>query len=43
MVMAPADNLEGAKIRTYGSFVTLLKWAVPIVAICALIVILLIS
>jgi hypothetical protein len=41
--MAPADNLETAKIETYGSFVSLLKWTVPTVAIVGLIVIFLIS
>ena len=41
--MAPADNLETAKAETYGSFVTLLKWTVPTIAIIGLIVIFLIS
>jgi hypothetical protein len=40
--MASADNMDAAQ-RTYGSFVGLLKWVVPIIAICALIVIFLIS
>lgn len=40
--MAPADNIEAAK-KTYGGFVTLLKWAVPTIAIIALFVIILIS
>lgn len=43
MAMAPADNLETAKEKTYIGFITLLKWAVPTVAIIGLIVIFLIS
>jgi hypothetical protein len=41
--MASADNLPAAKEKTYSGFVTLLKWAVPSIAIIALIVIILIS
>ncbi len=41
--MAPADNFEAAKEKTYSGFTRLLKWAVPIIGICALIVIILIS
>jgi hypothetical protein len=41
--MASADNLPAAKEKTYNSFVTLLKWTVPTVAIIGLIVIFLIS
>jgi len=41
--MASADNLPAANEKTYGGFITLLKWAVPTVAIIGLIVILLIS
>jgi hypothetical protein len=40
--MAGADNMKAAN-RTYGSFIALVKWAVPIVAVVALIVIILIS
>jgi len=41
--MASADNLPAGKEQTYTGFVSLLKWAVPTIAILALIVILLIS
>jgi hypothetical protein len=41
--MASADNLPDANAKTYGSFVALLKWTIPTVAILGLIVILLIS
>jgi hypothetical protein len=41
--MASADKLPDMNEKTYGSFVTLLKWTVPIVAITGLIVIFLIS
>jgi hypothetical protein len=41
--MASADNLPAANARTYGGFITLLKWSVPAIAVIALIVILLIS
>jgi hypothetical protein len=41
--MVSADNLPDANVRTYGSFVTLLKWTVPTVAIIGLIVVFLIS
>jgi hypothetical protein len=41
--MASADNLPAANEKTYNSFVTLLKWTVPTVAIIGLIVIFLIS
>ncbi|MGN6495836.1 MAG: aa3-type cytochrome c oxidase subunit IV [Tsuneonella sp.] len=40
--MASPDDMK-AHEGTYGSFTTLLKWVVPIVAIIAFIVILLIS
>lgn len=41
--MASADNLPAANEKTYGGFVTLLKWSVPIIAVIALVVIILIS
>ena len=41
--MAPAENLPSANAKTYGGFISLLKWTVPIAAILTLIVILLIS
>jgi hypothetical protein len=41
--MDASDNFEAAKEKTYSGFTTLLKWAVPTIAILALIVILLIS
>jgi hypothetical protein len=41
--MVSADNLPAANAKTYGEFVSLLKWAVPTVAVTALIVIFLIS
>jgi len=41
--MASADNLPAANAKTYGGFISLLKWAVPTIAVLALIVILLIS
>lgn len=41
--MTSADDLEAAKEKTYSGFVTLLKWAVPAIAIIALFVIYLIS
>jgi len=40
--MAAANDMKAAK-KTYGGFVTLLKWTVPILAILTLIVILIIS
>ena len=40
--MASANDMKAAK-QTYGGFVTLLKWAVPITALLALFVIFLIS
>jgi hypothetical protein len=40
--MAPADDMKAAE-KTYSGFVTLLKWAVPIIALIALFVIFLIS
>jgi hypothetical protein len=40
--MASADNLPAANAKTYGEFVSLLKWAVPSIAIITLIVIFLI-
>lgn len=40
--MASANDMKAAQ-RTYGGFVTLLKWAVPIIALLALVVILIIS
>ena len=41
--MASADKLPASKEKTYDSFVTLLKWTVPTLAIIGLIVIFLIS
>lgn len=41
--MASADKLPDMNEQTYGSFVTLLKWAVPTVAVIGLIVVFLIS
>jgi hypothetical protein len=41
--MASANKLPDANVRTYGSFVSLLKWTVPTVAIIGLIVVFLIS
>jgi len=41
--MVSAENLPDANIQTYGSFIGLLKWVVPIAAIVGLIVIFLIS
>jgi hypothetical protein len=41
--MASAENLPAAKEKTYNGFVTMLKWAVPIIAVSGLIVIFLIS
>lgn len=43
MEMASADNLPAAKEKTYLGFISTLKWSVPLVAIVALIVIILIS
>ena len=40
--MAAANDMNAAK-KTYGGFITLLKWAVPITALIALFVILIIS
>ena len=40
--MASADDLKAAE-RTYSGFITMLKWAVPIVAATALLVIVLIA
>jgi hypothetical protein len=36
------DNINAAK-RTYGSFIGMIKWSVPVLAVLVLIVILLIS
>lgn len=41
--MTSADNIPAANEKTYSSFVTLVKWTVPTVAIIGLIVIVLIS
>ena len=41
--MAESANDMKAHASTYGSFVGLLKWTVPLVAIIALVVILIIS
>jgi hypothetical protein len=41
--MASADKLPDMNEKTYGSFVTLLKWTVPSIAVIGLIVIFLIS
>jgi hypothetical protein len=41
--MVAAEELPDANEKTYDSFVTLLKWTVPILAVTGLIVILLIS
>ncbi len=40
--MASANDMKAAA-RTYGSFITLIKWTAPIVALLTLVVILLIS
>ena len=40
--MASANDMKAAK-KTYGGFVTLLKWTVPIAALVTLFVILIIS
>jgi hypothetical protein len=40
--MAAGNDMKAHR-GTYGSFIALLKWAVPILAIVALIVVLLIS
>ncbi|GGD97655.1 hypothetical protein GCM10011515_16770 [Tsuneonella deserti] len=40
--MATGNDMK-AHTSTYGSFITLLKWSVPIVAVIALIVLVLIS
>ena len=40
--MAAANDMKAAK-KTYGGFVTLLKWTVPIAALVTLFVILIIS
>ena len=41
--MADTANDMPAHERTYGSFVGLLKWVVPVIAIVALFVVLIIS
>ena len=40
--MAPANDMKAAK-KTYGGFIALLKWTVPITALLALLVIFLIA
>ena len=40
--MASANDMKAAE-KTYGGFITLLKWTVPITAILVLFVILIIS
>ena len=40
--MASANDMKAAK-KTYGGFVTLLKWTVPIAALITLFVILIIA
>ena len=40
--MASANDMKAAK-KTYGGFVTLLKWTVPITALLTLFIILIIS
>jgi hypothetical protein len=40
--MASANDMKAAK-QTYGGFITLLKWTIPIVALIAFFVIFLIS
>jgi hypothetical protein len=40
--MASANDMQAAE-KTYGGFISLLKWSVPIIALTALIVIFLIS
>jgi hypothetical protein len=40
--MASANDMKAAE-KTYGGFITLLKWTVPITALIALFVILIIS
>lgn len=40
--MASANDMKAAQ-KTYGGFITLLKWSVPILAVLTLLVILIIS
>jgi len=40
--MASANDMKAAQ-KTYGGFITLLKWSVPFLAVLTLIVILIIS
>lgn len=40
--MATGNDIK-AHEGTYGSFITLLKWSVPIIAVIALIIVILIS
>jgi hypothetical protein len=40
--MASANDMKSAN-ATYGSFITLLKWSTPIIAVISLVVVVLIS
>jgi len=40
--MTPSDNIKDSQ-ATYSSFIGTLKWAVPLIAVIALLVVLLIS
>ncbi len=40
--MASANDMQAAE-KTYGGFISLLKWSVPIIAVIALLVVVLIS
>ncbi len=40
--MANSQDLKAAE-KTYGGFISLLKWAVPVIAVLVLIILLLIS
>lgn len=40
--MASANDMQAAE-KTYGGFISLLKWSVPIIAVIALFVVVLIS
>ncbi len=40
--MASANDMKAAE-KTYGGFISLLKWAVPVIALLALIIVVVIS
>ncbi len=40
--MASSDDLKSAE-KTYGSFIGLLKWSVPLIALIALVIVVLIA